>query len=234
LVSTLTVTINAGFSADLNSTLDFFGGKSYTAWMKQIAFFGAAGVDVTGSCYVVTADDGGQIMVDYGMFQGGEALAKKNYDPFGFDPGMLQGVFLTHAHLDHCGRLPLLVFTRFSGKIYMTAPTRAFVELILSDSARIAEKDRSKRPLYTSHEVGKVLDMIQIVDYDTDVQVGSFTATFRDAGHILGSSSIEIVDTSAEKIKKIVFSGDLGNTPQDIVKPTQYIASADVVVMEST
>lgn len=202
--------------------------------MQKIEFLGAAGDEVTGSSYVLTADDGNQILIDFGMFQGTDELVQKNYDPLLFHPPSLQGVFLTHAHLDHCGRLPLLVFGGFKGRIYMTTPTRAFVEIILRDSAHIAEKDLKKQPLYTHDEVDKVLKMIDIVDYDKEIRVGSFAATFRDAGHILGSASIELIDSSADKPQKIVFSGDLGNTPQDLVKPTRYIDASDFVVMEST
>jgi metallo-beta-lactamase family protein len=202
--------------------------------MQKIEFLGAASGEVTGSSYLVTADDTNQILVDFGMFQGDPAIVKKNYEPLAFHPASLQAVFLTHAHLDHSGRLPLLVFGGFTKKIYMTAPSKAFVELILMDSARIAEKESIKEPLYTSEEVIKLLRMIHVVNYNEEIELPSFKAVFRDAGHILGSSSIEITDTSGEKPQKIVFSGDLGNTPQNIVKPTQYIDSADFVVMEST
>jgi metallo-beta-lactamase family protein len=202
--------------------------------MQKIEFLGAGGNEVTGSCYHVIADDSSEILVDFGMFQGSEQLVKKNYDLLSFHAPALQAVFLTHAHLDHCGRLPLLVFGGFLGKIYMTEPTRSLIEIILSDSARIAEKDMKKEPLYTSDEVRKVLSMIETVKYNTEITVGSFKAIFRDAGHILGSSSIEITDISGDTQQKIVFSGDLGNTPQHIVKPTHYIESADFVVMEST
>lgn len=201
--------------------------------MKNIQFYGAAG-EVTGSNYLLTAADGNQVLVDYGMFQGTEDQVKQNYLEFPYDPAALQGVFLTHAHLDHSGRLPLLEYGNFNGKVYMTEPTRALVEVILSDSARIAENDKTKRPLYTSKEVYKILNKISLVTYDKEITVGSFAVTFRDAGHILGSSSIEIVDMSSDAKEKIVFSGDLGNTPQDIVRPTQLIETADYVVMETT
>ncbi len=202
--------------------------------MQKIEFLGAAGDEVTGSSYLLTADDGNQVLVDFGMFQGSQELEDKNYSPLLFHPPALQGVFVTHAHLDHSGRLPLLVFGGFLGKIYMTAPTKALIEIILQDSARIAEKDLTRHPLYTADEVWKTLNMIQVVEYNKEVSVGSFKATFKDAGHILGSSSIELVDTSSNKKQKIVLSGDLGNTPQDIVMPTEYIQSSDFVVMEST
>lgn len=202
--------------------------------MQKIEFFGAAGDEVTGSNYLVTATDGNQALVDFGMFQGDKELEEKNYAPLNFNPSSLQAVFITHGHLDHTGRLPLLVYGGFKGKIYMTAPTKAFAEIILRDSARIAEKDLTREPLYTIDEVEKVLGMIQIVEYEKPVTVGSFKAIYKDAGHILGSSSIILSDTSSGAEESIVFSGDLGNTPQSLVKPTVYIEKADYVVMETT
>jgi metallo-beta-lactamase family protein len=214
--------------------LDFSSQTVYTLpQMSKISFFGAAG-EVTGSCFLLTASDGTQCLIDFGMFQGSDEQVKQNYGMLDFDAQHLKAVFLTHAHLDHSGRLPLLIYGGFKGRVYMTEPTRALVEVILTDSARIAEKDMTKEPLYTMEEVDKILQMIQIVQYDQVLSVGPFKITFRDAGHILGSSSIEITDTSADTPKKFVFSGDLGNTPQDIMNPTKYIDSADIVVMEST
>lgn len=201
--------------------------------MKKIEFYGASSGEVTGSNYLITADDNNQALIDFGMFQGSPKMEKKNFETLPYNIAGLQAVFITHAHLDHTGRLPLLIYSGFKGKIFMTAPTKAFVEIILNDSARIAEKE-SVTPLYTSEEVWKVMNMIQVVEYDKEITVGSFAAVFRDAGHILGSASIEITDISSDKKDRIVFSGDLGNTPQSIVKPTQYIDSADYVVMEST
>lgn len=202
--------------------------------MKSIDFFGGVNGEVTGSCYLLTSTELEQVLIDFGMFQGEEKTQERNYLPLPFSPSGLKAVFLTHAHLDHCGRLPLLVFGGFRGKIYMTEPTRALVEIILNDAAHVAQKDNPKHPIYTTEEVWKTLNMIETVKYDEDVTVGNFKATFKDAGHILGSSSIVITDTTVDKNNTIVFSGDLGNTPQSIVKPTEYIDSSDFVVMEST
>lgn len=199
--------------------------------MTNIKFLGAAG-EVTGSSFLLTATDESQMLVDFGMFQGTKDIVDLNYKPLGFKPSALQTVALTHAHLDHCGRLPLLIYGGFHGKIYMTAPTFSLVEVILNDAAKIAQESKDYEPLYSSDEVQKVLDMVEVVEYEQEIATGSFLITFRDAGHILGSASIEIVDVKDKQ--KIVFSGDLGNTPQDIVKPTEYIESADFVVMEST
>lgn len=200
--------------------------------MKSITFLGSAG-EVTGSSYLVTADDDSQILIDLGLFQGGPELTSQNSKPLGFKTARLKGVFLTHAHLDHCGRLPLLVYAGYFGKIYMTAPTRALVDLVLHDAAKISE-EAFAQPLYSIDEVEKTLNMIEVIDLDTPLQLGSLTVTFKDAGHILGSVSIEIVDMYSIQRQKIVFSGDLGNSPEDIVKPTHYIDDADIVVMETT
>lgn len=198
----------------------------------KIEFLGAGSGEVTGSNYLLTLDDTNQVIVDFGMFQGPPNIEKLNFNPLSFNPSTLQAVFVTHAHLDHCGRLPLLVFGGFKGKIYMTKPTASLVQVILEDAARIAEKDRDKTPLYTSDEVWKVMQMIDIVSYDKPIQTQSVTAVFKDAGHILGSASIKITDNESKK--SVIFSGDLGNTPQSIVKPTEYFDGSDYVVMEST
>jgi metallo-beta-lactamase family protein len=139
---------------------------------------------------------------------------------------------VTHAHLDHCGRLPLLVLGGYGGKIYMTAPTLALVEVVLRDAERIASEKLDQVPLYSVHEVEKVLTMVEVVEYDQAFSLGSLEVVFKDAGHILGSSSIKMVDSNDRQT--IVFSGDLGNTPEDIVRPTEYFDSSDIVVMEAT
>ena len=199
--------------------------------MSSIKFLGASG-EVTGSCYLLTGENKNQVLIDFGMFQGGRDISELNYKPLDFNPASLKAVFLTHAHLDHCGRLPLLIYPGFLGKIYMTAPTRDLVEVILTDSAKIAEEKIDFMPLYGADEVYKVLQMIEVIEYEQTITVEEFSVTFKDAGHILGSASIEIVDNTNGK--KIVFSGDLGNTPEDIIKPAVYSDDADVVVMETT
>lgn len=200
----------------------------------KLNVIGSGSNEVTGSSYLLTGKNNSQVLVDLGMFQGDEKLELHNYDLLQFQPSALEAVFLTHAHLDHSGRLPLLVYGGFYGKIYMTKPTRELVEIILKDSARIASKDISREPLYTLDEVEKTLKLIKVVDYGEVIKTNSFSAVFWDAGHILGSSSIVVTDLTEEMNSKIAFSGDLGNTPQSIVKPTEYIDNADFVVMEST
>lgn len=199
--------------------------------MKKITFLGAAG-EVTGSCFLLTASDDTQVIVDFGMFQGPRAIADLNYAPLGFNPATIKGVIITHAHLDHCGRLPLLVTGGYKGKIYMTAPTAALVNVVLTDAAKVAEEKLDVTPLFGLREVEKILEMIEVVPYGNSFSIGSLDIFFKDAGHILGSSSIGVTDTGDHK--KIVFSGDLGNSPEDIVRPTEFFDEADIVVMEST
>lgn len=200
--------------------------------MRSLSFYGGSSGEVTGSSYLLTSLSGTRLLVDFGMFQGRDKESEHNYEKLAFNPSEVDGVVITHAHLDHCGRLPMLVFRGFKGTIFMSEPTRSLVEVILNDAARIAQEDKIHEPLYTDEEVDQVLKMIQIVQYDTPVVVGDLSITFRDAGHILGSSIIEVVDQKDNK--KVVFSGDLGNTPEDIVRPTHFVDKADVVVMEST
>jgi len=199
----------------------------------KIKFLGAAGT-VTGSSYVLTSGSGKSVLIDLGMFQGPPEVNKLNYDPYDYDPSLLSGAILTHAHLDHCGRLPIIMPRGFKGNIWMTPATRDLTELSLFDSAKIA-KDDQKEFLYDSAMVTQTIVNFRTVDYHIPTQVGDFTVTLRDAGHILGSASLEIVDKNPNtEIKKIVFSGDLGNTPEPLEAATELIDSSDAVVMEST
>ncbi len=199
----------------------------------NVKFLGAAGT-VTGSSYVVTSGSGQSILIDLGMFQGPSEVNKLNYAPYDYDPSLLSAAILTHAHLDHCGRLPIIMPRGFKGDIWMTPATRDLTELSLFDSAKIA-KDDAKEFLYDSAMVTQTITKFRPVDYHIPSQIGDFIVTFRDAGHILGSASLEITDKNpSSEIKKIVFSGDLGNTPEPLEAATELIDSADAVVMEST
>jgi metallo-beta-lactamase family protein len=193
---------------------------------------GAAGT-VTGSSYVLTSSSGQSILIDLGMFQGTEDIERLNFDQYTFDCSQLQAAFLTHAHLDHCGRLPLLLKGGYSGRIFMTAPTIDLTALSLLDSAQIAVQEG--HGLYDKDLALQTISRFSSVSYRTPKRYGDFLVTFRDAGHILGSASLEIEDTSAtSEPRKIVFSGDLGNSPEELVSPTEYIDTSDIVVMEST
>jgi metallo-beta-lactamase family protein len=199
----------------------------------KIKFLGAAGT-VTGSSYVLTSGSGESILIDLGMFQGLPELEKSNYEPFNYDVSLLTSAVLTHAHLDHSGRLPILVSHGFKGNIWMTPPTSDLTEISLYDTAKIEKEDR-RQVLFDHNLAVQTVLKFETVDYRIPKQIGDFTVTFRDAGHILGSASLEITDGNPDsEIKKIVFSGDLGNTPEDLEQETELIDSADAVVMEST
>ncbi|MCX7997085.1 MAG: MBL fold metallo-hydrolase [Patescibacteria group bacterium] len=199
----------------------------------KVKFLGAAGT-VTGSSYILTSGSGTSILIDMGMFQGTQEIEKLNYLPYEYDCRMITDAVLTHAHLDHCGRLPVAVNKGFNGKIYMTPPTRDLTELSLLDSAQIAIND-GKKILYDRGLAQRTIDRFKTVGYHEPFRAGDFKVTFRDAGHIVGSASLEIEDLQPDsEIRKIVFSGDLGNTPEDLVKPTEFFSEADAVVMEST
>lgn len=198
--------------------------------MTTIGFHGASGM-VTGSCYEVKVGSSQPVLIDCGMYQGVAEIEELNREPLGFDPSYLAGVILTHAHLDHCGRLPLLVQGGFSGPVFTTQATRDLLELTLHDAARIQTYDREET-LFTEEEVVKLLSLVRIVPYHESFSVGDHRAELVDAGHILGSSSV-ILKHKDER-STLLFSGDLGNSPQDLIRPTEYLKRGEVVVMEST
>ncbi len=198
--------------------------------MSKLKFWGAVG-EVTGSCYELT-EGGVRVMIDYGMFQGLDSVEKNQKAVEGVSG--LTAMVLTHAHLDHCGRLPLLVAGGFKGRIYATKPTVDLVYIVLLDSAKIAKgNSRDGRvALYMEDEVEEVMKFFEVVDYEKWKGIegwGSFR--FLDAGHILGSASVEVKLSSG---KGLVFSGDLGNDPSPIVKGVEDPTEAEVIIMEST
>lgn len=200
--------------------------------MAKIKFLGASSGIVTGSCYLLQGQNT-NLLIDFGMFQGTWEIDQLNFKLPEIDVSRINAVLLTHAHLDHCGRLPLLVKMGYKGPIYMTRATKDLTELSLEDSAKVAKENHrnGKQVLYTSQDVETIVNQFEVFDYDENFRLGEFEVTPRDAGHILGSASLEVVDKAG---KSIVFSGDLGNTPQDIIKKTENIAYADIVLMEST
>ncbi|MFT7494438.1 MAG: metallo-beta-lactamase family protein [Alteromonas macleodii] len=189
----------------------------------KLSFHGAA-QSVTGSCHQLEAG-GLRILVDCRMFQGARHADEENADDFGFEPFEIDFLLLTHAHLDHCGRIPLLVKRGFAGKIITTAATRELTKLILMDSAHIQEEDvarasRHKRrgghksiaPLYDQVDVLFALDFFGgNVSYDEDLALNdAVSVRFINAGHILGSASL-IVDVVEDQVpRRIAFSGDIG------------------------
>jgi metallo-beta-lactamase family protein len=211
----------------------------------HIEFHGAAG-GVTGSCHLVEAA-GRRILVDCGMFQGGRELHEENAADFGFDPARVDVALLTHAHLDHCGRLPLLVRRGFRGEIVATAATRDLTRLILLDSARLHEEEARRRrhhgargearaPLYDTIDALDAMELFgRVAAYGRTVDLGhGARATFCEAGHILGSASILLEVTEDGRHRRILFSGDIGPAERPLLNPPDPPAGADVVVMEST
>lgn len=207
----------------------------------QIRFLGAA-EEVTGSCFLAEAGSC-RFLVDCGMFQGGREADGKNRSALGFDAAGLDFVLVTHAHLDHSGLLPLLAARGYQGPVYTTAATRDLLEVMLADSAYIQEKEAQWRgrgrsrsaPLYTVRQAGKALELLRPVAYDeTFAPHRQVRARFRDAGHIIGSSSIETWIGGNGPERKFVFSGDLGQPGHPIVKNPTPVDSADVLLIEST
>ncbi|MEG0918922.1 MAG: MBL fold metallo-hydrolase [Anaerovoracaceae bacterium] len=212
----------------------------------KIKFCGAA-VGVTGSCHLVTSGEH-KILLDCGQFQGGKAQEELNFEEFPFDPKEIECVVLSHAHIDHCGRLPLLVKRGFKGKIYCTDATGDLLEIMLKDSGYIHEKEaewknrKNQRmgrpliePLYTFNDSVETLKYINSVRYDQMIQLNeNMRVVFNDAGHILGSAIIELWIKEGDNEKKIVFSGDIGVNDRPILRNPTQIKSADVVIMETT
>lgn len=199
----------------------------------KLTFIGAAGT-VTGSCTLVEAD-GQQFLIDCGMYQGETALEAKNAEPFPFDAAKLTAVFVTHAHLDHSGRLPMLIKQGFKGHIYTTPPTGELVKLILEDAAEVMYFDNRKfgRPiLYNRDEdIARTMELVKPVEYRVKTSLPGLSFTLHDAGHIFGSAFIELESGG----KRAVFSGDVGNVNVPILRDTENLPKQiDALVCEST
>ena len=215
----------------------------------KLSFHGAA-QGVTGSCYLLQCA-GKRILVDCGLYQGGRELVEENANDFGFDPASVDYLLLTHAHLDHCGRIPLLDNRGFSGEIITTAASRELARLVMMDAAGLQEEEaryrnrrahrRGKRdedvvPLYT------VLDALnaqenfgRVAHYDEPMQLApGIRATYIDAGHILGSASILLELSEDGNDRRVLFSGDLGLSGRPILRDPASPPQVDVVVMETT
>lgn len=194
----------------------------------KLTFYGGVG-EVTGSNYLLESGDT-KVLIDCGLFQGNDFCQQCNFDPFAYDPKNIAAVFVTHAHIDHVGRIPRLVNQGFHGKIYSTPPTRDAAELLLVDSQHLLKTITDGTTLYGMSDVETTRQQWEGVAYHREIIIGSFRVTFRDAGHVIGSSTILI---EAEG-KKIIFSGDLGNTPAPLLKPTEPLPVVDYCVMEAT
>ncbi len=196
-----------------------------------ITFYGAAG-SVTGSNFLFTVG-GKKILVDCGMFQGSPEDTLKNFDPFPYNPKDIDMLIVTHAHADHIGRIPKLFKDGFAGPVYSTAPTRELAGIMLADSVRILDQfseDRGIDSLYTERDIATAFTDWKAIPYHGSVDIlPGVSFLLRDAGHILGSAMVEFVYHG----KKVVFTGDLGNSPAPLIRDTEVLADVDYLLMES-
>lgn len=214
----------------------------------NLTFLGAAG-EVTGSCYLLEVG-ATKILIDGGMFQGGMSASLKNMRPLSLPPSQINAIVLTHAHLDHTGRLPKIVHDGFSGRIFCTPPTVAMSELVLKDAAHLQDEEvqrlnrrrciargtcKLSTVLFDESDVVNTVKRFSIVPYNKVVTVApGITARFVDAGHILGSGSVEIICQDNGRERTIVFSGDVGSPGMPLLKDPTRLPKADVIVLEST
>lgn len=198
-----------------------------------ITFYGGTET-VTGANFLFEGGENNwkRILVDCGLFQGCKVCADENRMPFPYDPASIDVLFVTHAHLDHVGRIPKLVRDGFKGEIYSTPPTKDIAKLSLIDSLGVMEKEAKsdkQQIFYEEKDVKDALRLWKTLSYHDPIDIGDFKVVFRDAGHILGSSMVEFM----YKGKKVVFTGDLGNSPAPLLRDTENVSDADYMVMES-
>lgn len=212
----------------------------------KLQSFGAAG-EVTGSCHLLEVGNQ-RVLLDCGLIQGNRKSAVRNFDSFPFDPKEIDAVILSHAHIDHSGRIPFLMKQGFSGPVYTHSASFDLAEILLNDAAFLQEKEaeRSSRrshkkrtggkdPLYTQADVARVLRQFRPLSYDKSYQIlPNILLRLRDAGHILGSAIVELELSEEGETRKLVFSGDLGNSGAVIIEDPTVIDDADVVMLEST
>jgi metallo-beta-lactamase family protein len=211
-----------------------------------LQFLGAAG-EVTGSRHLLEVA-GQRVLIDCGMFQGGHGVEERNHAPFGFVPGGLAAVILTHAHIDHSGLLPRLVREGFGGPVYATPATIELIDVMLKDSAHLMAADAARHarharhgetgavtPLYTLEDVERLLAQMVPLEYGiVRVAAPGIAFRFEDAGHILGSALVVFTLEEAGATRTLVMSGDLGQPGRPILRDPVRIDEADVVVLEST
>jgi len=196
----------------------------------KVTFCSGAGT-VTGSNFLIEGNDK-KFLIDCGLVQGEKLAEDMNWDPFPYDVSSIDILFITHGHIDHIGRIPKLISEGFQGKIVSTVPTKEITEVMLADTAHILsrEKELGLDKIYTEENIKKALHMWETLEYHQVLNVDhGFQFSFKDAGHILGSGMLEIVYNG----KKIVFTGDLGNSPSPLLPNTEIITDADYLIMES-
>ncbi|MFA5080627.1 MAG: MBL fold metallo-hydrolase [Candidatus Paceibacterota bacterium] len=198
----------------------------------KISFCGACR-EVTGSCILVETEKV-KFLVDCGLFQDDKSNIKNSY-AFPFEPSEIDFVLLTHAHIDHCGRLPKLYKEGFRGNIYCTSATIDLSEQMMIDSAKVFLTDENINPIYFASDVEDIMTCFSPVPYNQDYSINKeVRIKLNDAGHILGSAIFEVWVKEGSQEKKFIFSGDLGNPPAPIVKDPEFVSGADFVFIEST
>ncbi len=201
----------------------------------KLHFYGGTGT-VTGANFLLENSET-KILIDCGLTQGQsfKPAEDPNRKPFPYNPADIDYLFVTHAHIDHIGRIPKLVKDGFSGKIISTGPTREIAAVMLDDAASISAEDARRynvEPLYEKKDVEAAVSIWETLDYHTELKINDdFSVLFKDAGHVLGSAMICI--TERNTFKKIVFTGDLGNSPTPLMRNTEDITDADYLIMES-
>ncbi len=214
--------------------------------MMKLTSYGAA-QEVTGSCHLIEVGDK-KVLLDCGLIQGRSKDELRNHDGFPFDPATIDAVVLSHAHIDHSGRLPMLVRQGFRGPIHTHEASADLCTVLLKDSASLNERDVQFRnklrkrkgkplldPLYSKQDVEETLSRFRTVRYEQDHQVtDGVSIKLYDAGHILGSAMVELTLTHGDDTRKLVFSGDLGHRGAPILRDFTYLQEADLVLMEST
>ncbi len=198
----------------------------------RLSFYGGAG-KVTGSNFLIEGARG-KLLVDCGIEQGRDFCEECIYGPFPYDVKTIDALVVTHAHLDHVGRIPKLVKDGFRGKIYMTAPTKDLSELILRDSVGILAEEalrRGKAPLYGEQDVDTTFSLIETLEYHSEKEVAPGLSIYvRNTGHILGSASVRVKD---EEGVTVALTGDIGNSPSPLLPDWEPVTDADALVMES-
>lgn len=198
----------------------------------KLSFYGGAG-KTTGANFLVESTRG-KVLIDCGIEQGADFVAEHMYAPFPYEAKPIDALVVTHAHLDHVGRIPKLVKDGFRGNIFMTPPTRDLAELILRDSANILATEASRlgrRPLYGEEDVNAVFSLVQTLEYHVEKEVAPGLSIYlRNTGHILGSASIRIID---EQGSSIGLTGDIGNAPSPLLPDWEAVSDVDALVMES-